>query len=32
LEILKEYDLPNEFWNMDYYTFLVERRNLMAKG
>jgi hypothetical protein len=31
LEILKEYDLPNEFLNMDYYTFLVERRKLMAK-
>ena len=26
------YDLPKEFWNMDYFDFLEERRKLMAKS
>lgn len=26
------YDLPYEFWNMDYFDFLEERRKLMAKS
>ena len=26
------YDLPEEFWNMDYFEFLESRRNLMAKS
>ena len=26
------YDLPQEFWNMDYFDFLEERRKLMAKS
>ena len=26
------YDLPEEFWNMDYFEFLEARRNLMAKS
>ena len=27
----EKYELPNEFWNMDYFEFLEERRILMAK-
>lgn len=27
----EKYELPNEFWNMDYFEFLQERRKLMAK-
>ena len=26
------YDLPHEFWNMDYFEFLEARRELMAKS
>ena len=26
------YDLPYEFWNMDYFDFLEERRKLMAES
>lgn len=29
---IKKYDLPQEFWNMDYFKFLEERRILMAKS
>ena len=28
----EKYDLPKEFWNMDYFEFLKERRKLMAKS
>jgi len=28
----KYYDLPHEFWNMDYFEFLNARRKLMAKS
>ena len=28
----KYYDLPHEFWNMDYFEFLEARRKLMAKS
>ena len=28
----KYYDLPHEFWNMDYFEFLEARRELMAKS
>ncbi|AZR74361.1 hypothetical protein BBF96_13765 [Anoxybacter fermentans] len=31
-EILKKYDLPQNFWELEYNTFLKERRILMAKG
>lgn len=27
---IEAYDLPHEFWNMDYFEFLDERRKLMA--
>lgn len=30
-DILKEYDLPEDFWNMNYSEFLKERRVLMAE-
>lgn len=30
-ELLKTYDLPENFWEMDYFEFLRERRNLMAR-
>ena len=28
----ERFDLPHEFWNMDYFDFLNERRKLMAKS
>ena len=28
----ERFDLPHEFWNMDYFDFLNERRTLMAKS
>ena len=28
----EKYDLPHEFWNMDYFDFLEARRKLMAKS
>ena len=28
----EKYDLPHEFWNMDYFEFLEARRKLMAKS
>lgn len=28
----EKYELPNEFWNMDYFDFLTERKKLMAKS
>jgi hypothetical protein len=30
-KIFEEYDLPKNFWKLDYKTFLKERRKLMAK-
>ncbi|WP_407421956.1 DUF262 domain-containing protein [Methanobrevibacter sp.] len=29
---IEKYDLPYEFWNMDYFEFLEARRKLMAKS
>ena len=29
---VEAYDLPNEFWNMNYFEFLEQRRKLMARS
>ena len=28
----EKYDLPHEFWNMEYFEFLEARRKLMAQS